>query len=107
MKNFAKEETKRELKGHKKKIKKYTKKVFTKKKVNNIINTVYNPLKVNCKIYEREGLCMGDEVLNTIKRLSKKYNKKEELLLKMIEKCKMFGYNMKESELLIEEFEKQ
>lgn len=44
MKNFAKEEMKREAKGYEKKIKKYTKKVFTKKKVNNIIKKIKNPL---------------------------------------------------------------
>lgn len=85
-----------------------TKNVFTKKEKNNIINEKYNPLKVNFKlIYEREGLCVKGEILDVVKKLSTKYNKKEVLLLEMIEKSKMFGYNVKDIEELIKEFEEK
>lgn len=44
-------------------------KVFTNKKSNNIIKTIYNPLKVNCKIYKRgSGLFMKDERIKLRKR---------------------------------------
>jgi len=46
-------------------------KVITNNKCDNIIKKDYKPLKVNCKIYEREGLFMKetkdvilDEVIN-------------------------------------------
>lgn len=48
---------------------------------------------------------MKSEVLNLVIKSSKKYNKKEILFLEMIKKCKEFGYNTKETELLIREFE--
>jgi len=78
------------------------KKVFTKKKGKDIMKKNYNPLKVNYKIYERgsELLNMKREVLKIAKTLSKKYNRKEELLLKMIQKCNEMGYSIKS----IEEF---
>ena len=41
---------------------------------------------------------------NEVKKLSKKYNKKEKIIFKMIEKCKELDYNIRESEVLIEEF---
>lgn len=41
-----------------KKVAKEKRKVFTKKESNNIIKKDYDPLKVNYKIYEREGLFM-------------------------------------------------
>lgn len=85
-----------------------TKNIFTKKEKNIIINRNYNPLKVNCKlIYEREGLYVKGEILDVVKKLSGKYNKKEVLLLEMIEKSKMFGYNIEETEKLIKEFEEK
>ena len=43
---------------------------------------------------------MKSVVLKKAKTLSKKYNRKEELILKMIEKCNKMGYNIKS----IEEF---
>ena len=80
-------------------------KLFTKKESNNIIKEDYNPLKVNYKlIYKREGICMESETLKVLKKLNKKYNKREILLLEMIKKSEMFGYNIKETEKLIEEF---
>ena len=46
-----------------------------------------------------------DEVLNVIvEELSKKINKKEKLILKMIEKCEDFGYNIEEAKEIIEEY---
>lgn len=84
---------------------KNSKNIFTNNKCNNIMNKDYNPLKVNCKIYESEGLFMEGEIFNVVKKLSKKYNKKEMLILEMIKKCKMFGYNIKETERLIKEFQ--
>ena len=42
--------------------------------------------------------------LEDIKKLSKKYNKKEKIILEMIVKCKELGYNIRESKVLIEEF---
>lgn len=84
------------------------KKLFTKEEKNIIINEKYNPLKVNFKlIYESEGLCVKGEILDVVKKLSTKYNKKEVLLLEMIEKSKMFGYNVKDIEELIKEFEEK
>lgn len=79
-------------------------KVFTKRKCNNIIREDYNPLKVNCKIYKRKGLFMEYKVLKEVKKISKKYNKKEILLLKMFEKCNKMGYNIKDTKKIIKEF---
>lgn len=83
------------------KFAKIEKKVFTEKERNSKIKKDYNPLKVNYKIYERgSGLYMESEKLIIAKQLSKKYNKKEELILKMIEKCNEIGCSIKN----IEEF---
>lgn len=84
------------------KVRKDEEKVFTKKKVSNTIRKNYNPLKVNYKIYKRGSglLSMKSEVLKKVKTLSKKYNRKEQLILKMMEKCNKMGYNIKS----IEEF---
>lgn len=83
-------------------VKKYGEKVFTKERRNSRIKKNYNPLKVNYKIYKRGSglLSMKSVVLKKAKTLSKKYNRKEELILKMIEKCNKMGYNIKS----IEEF---
>lgn len=87
---------------------KNAKNVFTKKESNDIIKKDYNPLKVNYKIYERgSGLFMEDEELNVAKKLSKKYNKKVIVVLNMINKCKMFGYDIKKCEKLVKEFEEK
>ena len=83
------------------KFAKVSKKLFTKKKEKDTIRKDYNPLKVNCKNYRRgSGLYMESEKLIIAKQLSKKYNKKEELILKMIEKCDEMGCSIKN----IEEF---
>ena len=47
---------------------------------------------------------MKGEILSVVKKLSKKYNKKEKIILEMIVKCKELGYNIRESKVLIEEF---
>ncbi len=44
--------------------------------------------------------------LKVVKKLSKKHNKREVLMLKMIEISKLFGYNMNEIKKLIKEFQK-
>lgn len=83
-------------------------KIFTEKEKNNIMSEDYNPLKVNYKIiYERDEVYMKGEVLKVVKKLSKKYNKKEKLIFEMIKKCKKLGCNICKSESLIEEFYKQ
>ena len=92
------------MRDARKKVVKYER-VFTKNQKNTIIKKNYNPLEVN-KITE-EGLFMKGEILKVVEKLSEKYNKKESLLLKMIEKCDIFGYNIKETEKLIEEFIKK
>ena len=67
----------------------------------------YSPLKVNYKlIYEREGLVMNNnQILNESKKLSKKYNKKEKMFLKMFEMGINAGKSIEETKILIEEFE--
>lgn len=89
-----------------KNVEEKSEKIFTKNEKNIIISKDYNPLKVNYKIiYKRRGgLFMKGEVLNVVKKLSKKYNKKEKIIFEMIEICKELGYNIRESEVLIEEF---
>ena len=47
---------------------------------------------------------MKDEVFREVKKLSKKYNKKEILIFKMIEKCQELGFNIEETKQLINEF---
>lgn len=80
-------------------------KLFTNSKSNNIMKEKYNPLKANK--FEREGLPMKekDEVLNVIvEELSKKFNKREQVIIILIEECKNLGYNMKESKEKISDF---
>ena len=79
-------------------------KVFTNYDSNIIMKKSYNPLKVNCKIYEREGLPMKYEVLDVVKKLNEKYNKKHSLLLKMIEECEELEYDIVSAEKIIDEF---
>lgn len=81
--------------------------VFTKKKRNNIIKKDYNPLKVNYDlIYEREGILMcNNVVLDETKKLSKKYNKKEKVILKMFELGINNGCDVDEIKKMISEFE--
>lgn len=82
-------------------------KMFTKEEKNIIITKVYNLLKVNYKsIYEREGLFMyNDKVLTEAKKLSKKYNKKEKVILGMFEIGINNGYNVEKIKTMIERFE--
>jgi len=44
---------------------------------------------------------------NEVKKLSKKYNKKEQMIKIMLEKCCDLGYNLKEGKELIEIFFKE
>ena len=61
---FMKEKNERKnLKGRIKE----NQKLFTNNECSNIISKDYNPLKVNCKIYESEGLFMESEINNVIK----------------------------------------
>ena len=55
-------------------------------------------------LQRRDGLFIKGEILSVVKKLSKKYNKKEKIILEMIKKCKELGYNIRESKVLIEEF---
>lgn len=89
-----------------KKVEICRRKIFTKSERNIIISKDYNPLKVNYKIIykRRDGLFMKGEIFSVVKKLSKKYNKKEKIILEMIGKCKELGYNIRESKVLIEEF---
>lgn len=93
------------MKSIKRNVKK-CKKVFTKNESNNIMRKKYNPLKANkC---EREGLFMKetkDVILDEIvKELSKKYNKREQVVKVLLDKCKIFSYNIKESKEIIINF---
>ena len=86
-------------------VEKFKKKLFTKNKAKDIINKNYNPLKVNYKIiYERDGLYMKNEISKIAKRLSKIHNQKEGLMLQMMKKCNEMGYNMKNTEDVINQY---
>ena len=73
-------------------VEKNLKKVFTKEESNNIIEKDYDPLKVNCKVYESEGLFMKgtkDVVLDEKMKKSiiskedfKKYFKERKIICK-------------------------
>ena len=93
------------------KYKKKWKKAFTKKYRKDIINKKYSPSKGKNIFHEREGLLMKetkDIILKAIvKELSKKYNKKEQMIQIMLEKCKNSNYNIKESKEIIEDFFKE
>lgn len=82
-------------------------KIFTKKEKNIIIAEDYNLSKVNYKlIYEREEKSMyNKEVLKEVKKLSKKYNKKEKMILEMFKIGLNNGYSVNEIKTMIEEFE--
>ena len=58
-------------------------KAFTKKESNNIIKKDYNPLKVNYKIYEREGLFMRETKDVLIKDIEKELNWREKIIVKL------------------------
>lgn len=89
-----------------KNVEKNNERIFTKNEKNIIISKDYNPLKVNYRIIykRRDGFVMKGETLSVVKKLSKKYNKKEKIIFEMIEKCKELGYNIQDAEVLIEEF---
>ena len=56
------------------------------------------------KFYKRQELYVRNEELAIVKELSKKYNKKEKLLLEMVKECKKFGYSIEEIDSVIKEF---
>jgi hypothetical protein len=97
----------KELKKIKEKNQKERKNIFTKKEKNIIIAEDYNLSKVNYKlIYEREEKSMyNKEVLKEVKKLSKKYNKKEKMILEMFKIGLNNGYSVNEIKTMIEEFE--
>lgn len=97
----------KELKRIKEKNQKEMEKIFTKKEKNIIITEDYNLSKVNYKlIYEREEKSMyNKEVLKEVKKLSKKYNKKEKMVLEMFKIGIKNGYSVNEIKTKIEEFE--
>lgn len=80
-------------------------KTFTKNNGKVIIRKKYNPSN------ESEGLLLMKETKDIIKyiviELSTKYNKKEQMIQTMLEKCMDLGYSLKESEELIEIFFKE
>ena len=82
-------------------------KIFTKKEKNIIIAEDYNLSKVNYKlIYEREEKSMyNKEVLKEVKKISKKYNKKEKKILEMFKIGLNNGYSVNEIKTMIDEFE--
>jgi len=81
-------------------------KLFTNSKSNNIIKKDYNPLNMNFnEIYRIGGMIMKNQKSNIAKDLTRKYSKKEILLIKMIEMCEKLGYNTEEAKNIIENFE--
>lgn len=81
-------------------------KIFTNKEKHIIIAKDYSHLKANYKlICKRYRVLMNNNtILNVVKELSKKYNKKEKLILKMFEIGIKSGHNVKEIKTKIEEF---
>ena len=89
-------------KGNKENIKKE----FTIRERKDIINEEHNLLNKDENFYEREGLFMyNDKVLAEAKKISKKYNKKEKVILEMFEIGENNGYSVDEIKTMIEEFE--
>ena len=85
-------------------------KIFTKKEAKYIIEKKYNPSNEKNIFHEREGLLMKeskDIIRDIVLELSKKYNKKEQMIKIMFEKCYDLGYNTKQSKDLIELFFKE
>lgn len=97
----------KELKRIEQKNQKERKNIFTKKEKNIIIPEDYNLSKVNYKlIYEREEKSMyKKEVLKEVKKLGKKYNKKEKMFLEMFKIGINNGYSVNEIKTMIEKFE--
>lgn len=85
-------------------------KVFTKSDRKDIIKKKYNPSYEKNIFHEREELLMKvtkDIIRDIVLELSKKYNKKEQMIKIMLEKCCNLGYSLKESKELIEIFFKE
>lgn len=80
-------------------------KIFTKNYGKDIIKKKYTPSYEKNFFHEREELLMKvtkDIIRDIVLELSKKYNKKEQMIRIMLEKCCDLGYNIKESKELIE-----
>lgn len=85
-------------------------KIFTKNDRKDIMEKKYNPSNGIYIFHEREGLLMKetkDITKDIVLELRKKYNKKEQMIKIMLEKCCDLGYNLKESKELIEIFFKE
>ena len=84
--------------------------IFTKNDEKDIIKKKYNPSNEKSIFHEREGLPMRetkDIIRDIVLELSKKYNKKEQTIQIMLEKCYDLDYNIKESKELINIFFKE
>lgn len=84
--------------------------IFTKNNRKDIIKKKCNPSNGINIFHEREGLLMKetkDIIKDIVLELSKKYNKKEQMIKIMLEKCCDLGYNLKEGKELIEIFFKE
>ncbi len=99
----------KDLKRNERNLKKL-KKSFTKNDRKDIIKKKYNPSNGINIFHEREGLLMKetkDIIKDIVLELSKKYNKKEQMIKIILEKCCDLGYNLKEGKELIEIFFKE
>lgn len=84
--------------------------IFTKNNRKDIIKKKYNSSYEKNIFHEREELRMEvtkDIIRDIVLELSKKYNKKEQMIRIMLEKCCDLGYNVKESKELIEIYFKE
>ena len=91
-------------------VEKNNKEIFTKNNRKDIIKKKYNSSYEKNIFHEREELRMEvtkDIIRDIVLELSKKYNKKEQMIRIMLEKCCDLGYNVKESKELIEIYFKE
>lgn len=87
---------------------KFIEEIFTENNGKIIIKKKYTPLNKDKGFYGRKGLYMReikDVVLDETKKLSKKYNKKEKVILKMFELGINNGCDVDEIKKMISEFE--
>lgn len=91
-------------------VEKNNERIFTKNNRKDIIKKKYNPSYEKNIFHEREELLMEvtkDIIRDIVLELSKKYNKKEQMIRIMLEKCCDLGYNIKKSKELIEIYFKE
>ena len=91
-------------------VEKNNKEIFTKNNRKDIIKKKYNSSYEKNIFHEREELRMEvtkDIIRDIVLELSKKYNKKEQMIKIILEKCCDLGYNVKESKELIEIYFKE